>query len=119
MKKKATSTTKMAKKQYFVFTDSRLNDVFIENFGDRVFYSRRARGGNYATWNNILINGNLDWEINEKHLTNIAADIFGKILEIRQKEEAEQLASRTKKDVRFGVLGRCFQAVFGKTHDCQ
>jgi hypothetical protein len=139
MKKTPTSsdTTKLRRATYYVFTDSRVNDLFIENFGDRDFYSRRSHGGGFSTWSNTLVSGNPDWEITEEVLTSIAHDIFNKIIERREREAAEEEAEKPKNEKCFGTpgnrpkwtcqdcglgigyLGRCFEAVFGKNHSCQ
>ena len=135
--KNSEQTTKIVKGQYYIFTDSRVNDLFLENFGDRVFYSRRTRGGSYSTWANTLVNGNPDWEMNEETLIGIAKDIFTTILKGRAKEAAEEEAQKPKKNVKFGTpgnrpswtcqdcgagigyFGRCFEKLFWKTHSCQ
>lgn len=137
MKKQTTNTTTLTKGTYYIFTDSRVKDVFIENFGDRVFYSRRTRGGSYSTWANTLVGGNPDWEISESTLQSIAHDIFGRIIENRAQEAAEEEAQKPKKEQRFGTpgnrpswtcqdcgagigfLGRGFEKIFGKNHTCQ
>jgi hypothetical protein len=139
MKKKTmTSTTKMTKATYFMFTDSRVRDLFIENFGDRTFYSRRTHGTGFSTWSDTLVSGSPDWEITEETLTSIAHDIFNVIIERREKETAEKAeAEKPKKKRHFGTsgnrpkwtcqdcglgigyLGRFFEALFGKTHSCQ
>jgi hypothetical protein len=64
------STTKMAKKDYFVFTDSRVSGVYLENFGDRTIVTKNGRCISYQSgW---LINGDPYWEINEKNLLGLA-----------------------------------------------
>ena len=123
-------TTKMQKKDYFVFTDSRVSTHFIENFGERDFYLKTGRSGGYRKSSGWLVNGDPFWEVEEKVLTDIAQRMFDDLLKEREqekKEEEQVLGVPGKRPwgscqdcgAPIGLLGRGFEKIFGKHHDCK
>ena len=120
-----TSTTILRKKEYYVFTDSRCPSHFIENFGDRAFYLRKSRHGGYTMNDSWLIGGDPLWEINEKNLTDIANATFDSLLKQIKEDEKEEAISKHSMGAcpdcgaPIGLLGRGFEKIFGKNHDCK